>query len=109
MTLHRLLYASTARPGLSAADIEDIAATAQRVNPELGVTGLLAFDGKGFAQILEGDGETIKTLYERIQRDERHSGCVLLAFGPAEDRRFDNWSMGCRQLSDLIMIQDSAG
>ena len=83
MALHRLLYASTARPGLAAEDIEDIVATARRVNNELGVTGTLAFDGSGFAQILEGDGETIKRLYERIERDRRHTGCVILSLTPA--------------------------
>ena len=82
MALHTLLYASTARPGLTTGDIEDIVATAQRVNAELEVTGFLAFDGEGFAQILEGERETIRALYDRIQRDPRHSGCVLLSSAP---------------------------
>ncbi len=106
MALHRLLYASTARAGLGPDDIADIVATAQRVNAELSVTGHLAFDGMAFAQILEGDGDTIKDLYAKIRRDRRHSGCVLLSFVPAAERRFDGWSMGYRRLTDLLMIQE---
>jgi len=107
MALSSLLYASSAKPGITAQDIEDIAATARKVNAELGVTGILAFDGKGFAQILEGEGAVITALFEKIERDRRHFGCVLLSFREIEDRRFDDWTMACRQLSDLIMIQDA--
>lgn len=105
MALSTLLYASSARPGLTKADVDDIVATASRVNAELNVTGLLAFDGRGFAQILEGEGETIQALYEKIKRDRRHSGCVLLFSGETKERRFEGWSMDYRPLSDLIMIQ----
>ena len=108
MDLHTLFYASSARPGLASEDIDDIVRTARRVNAELGVTGYLAYDGKGFAQILEGDGPTIEALYEKIGRDRRHSGCVLLSYGPSESRRFTDWTMGYRKLSDLIMIQGLA-
>lgn len=106
MALSTLLYASTARPGLSHEEIEAIAATAMRVNSQLNITGVLAFDGKGFVQILEGEGDTIRALYGRIERDPRHSGCVLLAFNEIPRRRFSDWSMAYRPLSDLIMIQD---
>jgi hypothetical protein len=107
MPLSTLLYASTARPDLSRTDIDAIVVTAKRANSELGITGVLAFDGKGFAQILEGEGDTIRTLYQKIERDPRHSGCVLLAFSEIPQRRFNDWSMGYRPLSDLILIQDT--
>jgi len=106
MALSSLLYASTARSDLTREDIDAIVETATRVNGENDVTGLLAFDGKGFAQILEGELDTIQSLYEKISRDPRHSGCVLLHIGPAERRRFKDWSLAYRRLSDLIMIQD---
>lgn len=106
MALSTLLYASSARSDLTKADIDDIVATARRVNADLEVTGLLAFDGRGFAQILEGEDQTIRSLYDRIRRDRRHFGCVLLFFGEMKQRRFKDWSMGYRPLSDLILIQD---
>lgn len=106
MALSTLLYASSARSGITDKDIDDIVATARAVNAELDVTGILAFDGNGFAQILEGEDEVIKTLYEKIERDRRHFGCVLLSYGEIDRRRFEDWTMAYRQLSDLIMIQD---
>lgn len=107
MALSALLHASSARAGITDNDIDDIVATASKVNAENDVTGLLAFDGKGFAQILEGEGDVIRALFERIERDRRHTGCVLLSFGEIEGRRFQDWSMAFRPLSDLILIQDA--
>lgn len=106
MALSSLLYASTARPGLTSADIDRIVETAKRVNADLQITGMLAFDGTGFAQILEGESADIDRLIEKIRNDPRHTGCVVLSYGPIAARRFDSWTMAYRQLSDLIMIQD---
>lgn len=107
MALSSLLYASTAKPGITKDEIEDIVATAREHNGRNAISGILAFDGTGFAQILEGNGPDITALYERIKLDHRHSGCVLLSFTQIGERRFTGWTMAYRQLSDLIMIQEA--
>ncbi|TPW26921.1 BLUF domain-containing protein [Pararhizobium mangrovi] len=108
MALSSLLYASTARPGLTRGEIDAILTDAARNNSALGITGVLAFDGNGFAQIIEGETKTVESLYARIARDPRHSGCVRLSFSTIEERRFPDWSMGYRSLSDLVLIHDMA-
>ena len=52
------------------------------------------FNAGCFAQVLEGPRAAIEATFERIQQDDRHGDVSLLAFGPAQERAFETWSMG---------------
>ncbi|MDB5590914.1 BLUF domain-containing protein [Enterovirga sp.] len=96
--LHRLVYYSrnkvAGEPGALEAAINGILAKSRANNAKAGVTGALMFNSGCFAQVLEGPREAVEEVFERIQQDERHGDVSLLAFGPAEARSFENWSMG---------------
>lgn len=97
-SLHRLVYVShNFIPGDETQvkdEIKQILEASQRNNAKVGVTGALMFNSGCFTQILEGGRDAVSTVFERIQRDERHSDVVVLEFGEAQERDFAQWSMG---------------
>ncbi|MGD0720526.1 MAG: BLUF domain-containing protein [Roseiarcus sp.] len=95
--VHRLVYYSSncvlGAPSLFSTEVDAILASAQRNNSLNGVTGALIFNAGVFAQVLEGARADVEATFERIQRDDRHSDVVVLAFEAIECRAFPSWSM----------------
>lgn len=92
--LHRLVYYSRNKvgQGLEAA-ARDILDASRRNNAAADVTGALMFNAGCFAQVLEGPLDAVEMIFESIQQDERHSNVAIVSSGPAENRRFAEWSM----------------
>ncbi len=61
-----------------------------------------------FMQVLEGDEEAVRGLYERIAEDPRHGGEITLQEGFVEERQFPDWSMGFRDLDSPEARADPA-
>ncbi len=93
MSLHRLLYLSTARPDLAYPDLRDIMAKSEVNNQRDGITGILCFGNNRFVQALEGNRKMISETYARILNDPRHTDTELVAFSPIHCRVFTKWSM----------------
>jgi len=91
--LIRILYLSTARPGITEADVEDIVKKASIANQSRGVTGGLAFNGVRFCQCLEGSERDISALLSVIGNDPRHSELTVLAKLNVAARYFVGWEM----------------
>jgi hypothetical protein len=95
--LHRLVYYSrNLIPGDAkaiASEIDGILTVSRRNNQKVGITGALIFNAGAFAQVLEGPRSAIEQTFERIQRDERHSDVMVLAFAQAAKHDFPSWSM----------------
>ncbi len=71
----------------------------QTKNRAQGITGiLLCLDGC-IIQLLEGEEEREKALYDVINRDTQHNQLIKLYSGPIEHRFFADWSMGYKTLS----------
>ena len=94
-----LVYVSSATLPFSGEDLRALLATCRKNNAELGVTGMLLYKDGNFMQVLEGDEETVRGLYARIEADPRHGGEITLQQGFAEGRQFPDWSMGFRDLN----------
>ena len=90
--LLRLVYASTAAPGLTAADLGAIAARSAEHNRAAGLTGLLLHQGGSFYGVLEGPRRRLLARMERIITDPRHARVEILLEAPADSRRFDAWT-----------------
>ncbi|MBL6082223.1 BLUF domain-containing protein [Belnapia sp. T18] len=75
------------------AEVQRILAASRRNNTVAEVTGALLFNGRCFAQILEGPLDAVETTFERIQRDQRHSDITVLELTPVTLRSFATWSM----------------
>lgn len=83
-----IIFVSTAKPGLGQEDFLAIKTVVQRNSERFGITGLLACNGFNFIQCIEGDPAAVEDLLYRIERDDRHSGMIVLSHGKAETRQF---------------------
>ena len=89
----QLCYISTARPTVTAAEVDQILAVSRVNNQRVGVTGMMLFNGKRFLQLLEGEREAVNATYDRIKRDPRHYALVKLSERGIDDREFGRWDM----------------
>ncbi len=91
--LERLLYRSKATNTLGSLHLFNMLSEARAKNATLGITGHLLYTEEVFVQCIEGKPEAIESLWHSLQRDARHYDIELLARGPLEKRRFNDWSM----------------
>jgi Sensors of blue-light using FAD len=94
-----LLYLSEGNVLFSQADLRELLKKAHENNSKLGITGMLLFKGGNFLQVLEGEKETVLTLYKKISQDPRHTRHIILFQGFAPQRDFPDWSMGFHDLN----------
>jgi hypothetical protein len=93
----RIVYCSRNSVIGTAAEIEvqirNILATARTNNKAAQVTGAMTFNQNCFAQVLEGDAEDLRPIFDRIRRDPRHSDIKILRCTEPTRRLFSHWSM----------------
>lgn len=99
------LYVSGASRPLSADEIEKILAVSRHNNLRDGVTGMLLWADGVFIQILEGEAKTVRSVFQRIEADDRHKNVMVVLEQAAEKRLFTQWSMGFKRL-DADMASD---
>ncbi len=106
--LYQLVYCSrnriTGTHQEVTAELHGILASSRKNNPPEGVTGALLYNAGNFAQVLEGPLSAIERVFERIQRDPRHSEVTVVHCGRASERAFPEWSMaftGGKNANDL--------
>jgi len=73
--------------------VDDILAVSRRKNAQAGLTGALIYDNRTFLQWLEGSVGSIREVFARISRDERHTDVTLLTVRRLNGRWFPDWSM----------------
>lgn len=93
-------------------DIFKIVESAQKRNKPLGITGLLLYIDGGFIQLLEGEEDRVKKLYEKISKDNRHEQLKVILQGTIPERDFPSWNMGLKvftkqDLDDLKQINNN--
>lgn len=89
---------STAHPNTGAGDIEAILTAARAFNPSRNITGMLLYVEGQFLQYLEGEEAAVEALYDKIEKDRRHSGVMRLFASDCPRRGFEDWSMGFRSI-----------
>lgn len=94
-----MVYVSSATTLYSQSDLDEILDQSYRNNSRLGVSGVLLYKDGNLMQLIEGDEVTVRALYAKIERDQRHRGLIILWEGPEETRQFPSWSMAYRNLS----------
>lgn len=62
-------------------------------NTKLGITGVLIFENNQFGQVIEGPEDVIKSLWEKIQQDDRHNNIRLIEEKVITSRSFKKWTM----------------
>ena len=108
-SIYSIVYASSARWHLSDIELEDILRKSRLYNESHAISGLLLYADGNFLQVLEGDKQAVQKLYDRIEIDNRHCGVIRLMELSSEERNFEDWSMGYRQLSRLELDEAIPG
>jgi len=93
-SLIHCIYASCARAPFDAPALAELLHRARLRNAELGLTGMLLHASGSFFQVLEGEPDVVDTLYERIERDPRHTRVTRIIREPIAQRHFGAWRMG---------------
>ena len=81
--------------------LQSILASCRANNVRMQVTGALLYNFGNFAQILEGPLHSVESVFEKIQRDERHSEVTVIQSGPVDQRQFPEWSMAFASNSSI--------
>ncbi|MEM7550470.1 MAG: BLUF domain-containing protein [Bacteroidota bacterium] len=96
--LSRIVYTSRKSDSCTNQEIEKILESCRKNNSKDHITGILLHSDDKFIQYLEGDPDTIKSLYDTIKGDERHYDVFLIFFEPIEKRLFPTWHMGYKNV-----------
>lgn len=94
--MYHLMYASYAKQDFSDEDLTELLIKARSNNSNLGITGMLVHRAGNFIQVLEGEEDTVKALYETIKADQRHAGEIIISEGEINERQFAKWAMDFR-------------
>jgi Sensors of blue-light using FAD len=70
----QLIYKSNLSDQVSQVDLLNLVNTAQQYNHEHEISGFLLSDERHVIQLIEGSPEAIKSLFDKIVHDVRHSG-----------------------------------
>lgn len=126
--LQRLTYHSRRSP--TCREVRNLVAHAAELNRIRGFTGLLIGDAHFFLQVLEGSAAGLANLYQRIERDPRHThvtqvqveeitepsypdwgmaqvhdvGRVMSLYWGASDKVFDPTTMSAREIGDFLRL-----
>ncbi len=102
--LYNMVYCSRATAGVDTTAVDNIIATARRLNPAAGITGLLVYGNGIFFQWLEGPRHSVQELMAKLKLDPRHENVVTLsATEEVRERLFPDWDM---ELVTAVDIRD---
>lgn len=93
-----IVYMSRAVRPLSDQELQGLLDQCHRDNARHQVTGILFYSHGNIAQLIEGEAETLESLFETIARDGRHSHVRKLVQRPITTRSFPQWSMAFHPL-----------
>ena len=93
----QLTYHSIANSELNQSDLDAIMDSSIKNNNINGITGCLMYNNGFFLQILEGDEEKVRSLFETIRLDERNEQATVLSTDHTPSRLFKDWAMAYYQ------------
>lgn len=96
----QLVYVSSAATPFGKAELQELLTKSRAKNSALGITGMLLYKDGNFMQMLEGEDNAVRQLFDTIIEDPRHHNSIVVIDEPAEAPYFTDWSMGFRDLSD---------
>jgi len=94
MSCHQLIYISCSKTVAVDAMLLQILKLAQSENFKHGISGLLVYRQGRFMQLLEGHADDVKTLFNNIRHDSRHTDVAVVLEKDSKQRSFPTWTMG---------------
>ena len=94
---YRLIYTSHA---VAPVDLDALLKQAWVNNPSTGITGGLVFLDNVYFQYLEGNYESVETVFKKILVDSRHRDVKVLERRSIQKRMFKTWAMALLRWTD---------
>jgi hypothetical protein len=90
----QVIYASAATNPFDRENLVELLKIARSKNMAADISGMLLYHSGSFLQVLEGPEQNVEELYAKIQKDPRHTRCLLIWRDSIQQKEFENWSMG---------------
>jgi hypothetical protein len=97
----QLTYVSQSVGLMSQQKLIELLDQARAINAEADVSGMLLYKDGSFIQVLEGDEDAVRTIFDRIRKDPRHENVRTLYDEKIARRDFPAWAMGFHNLNGL--------
>lgn len=78
---------------------------ANMTNSVLNISGCLFFHNGKFVQLLEGEEEKVRPLFEVIKSDPRHTAITVLSSETAKHRLFNGWNVVFNHINRENQVQ----
>lgn len=108
-TIFQLVYESTPYCKITTDVLTEILTKSQYKNLRLNLTGLLVFHHGKFIQLLEGDEQDVRELFDIIKQDARHQDVKILFETNSSNRAMPSWVMGFASSSKIETRLSSEG
>ena len=95
-----IVYISSAVSPFSDEALAELLEKSRSNNSASQLTGMLLYRDGQFMQALEGDDAAVRSVYAIVSADPRHDGVRTLLEEQIDERRFPEWSMGFRALTE---------
>jgi len=92
--LYQLAYCSNSTAEMGPEVLDAILRSSEKNNSRNEVSGILLYHDNVFFQVLEGEEDRVKTLFQTIGRDPRHNAVSMMWEGQVQQRSFPDWAMG---------------
>jgi hypothetical protein len=79
---------------MSINELDSLLQKSREYNLKNNITGILLYMDGDFIQVLEGEKETLITLYDKILKDSRHKGIITVFNDFIKEKQFPDWTMG---------------
>jgi hypothetical protein len=77
---------------ISEEELTDLFGTTENNNSGKNITGILLYESGKFLQVLEGEEDVLKKLYEKIEADSRHNNIFVILNQKCKRRIFENYA-----------------
>jgi len=98
--MYQLVYVSEETRPFSDDDLVELLKTSRRNNIQVDVTGILLYKNGRFVQVLEGPEEAVRSVFDIIKADERHTNISVAIEQSVDEREFGEWEMGFARVAD---------
>jgi len=105
--MYHLIYASSVAKALTQRQLGDLLTKSRQNNIKLDITGMLIYTSGHFIQVLEGEEDVVKKLYNSIRKDTRHKDVIVIYEGELAERQFANREMDFRVLHNEPVFTDA--
>ena len=96
--LFRMAYISAASKPFSKGRLRNLVNNSRSLNATSGITGILLHKEGHFMQLMEGSEPAVKAAFDRICRDTRHFGIIVLIKESADERHYPGQPMAFQNL-----------